>query len=384
MAIEIPLGREEDDLLEFKSREALETPEIIGREVVAMLNAKGGEIWIGLRDENHRAVAVEPISDPEAEKRRLLNSLLDSIQPPIHGEMDIRGVEGDTGSILQIRVAPQDNRRPYALMKRGGWHFLRRVGDRVVPMTREDIARLFMGANSSQESRQEQAFAKVLAARNELQRRREEIFCLRIEPTVELDIDLHDRQLEELLHDPRISGNRSAGWSFTEFQCRPEIRQGRLRVEDILSLEIRRDGGLTFTTPLSSLHWKGEEQEIWPFALLELPISAFRVAREVYRTQPKLGPEAGVVADLILVGLKGWKLRYGSPGRWSARSLKTFLETDDFFLDRPLLFQGNEIETEPDRCGYRLVERIYEAFGYRRDAIPQEFNQETGRLVLPE
>jgi hypothetical protein len=53
-------------------------------------------------------------------------------------------------------------------------------------------------------------------------------------------------------------------------------------------------------------------------------------------------------------------------------------------LDTPLVFKAEEIEAEPDRCGCRLVERVYEGFGLGRDAIPREFDQEAGRLLLEE
>ncbi len=49
-----------------------------------------------------------------------------------------------------------------------------------------------------------------------------------------------------------------------------------------------------------------------------------------------------------------------------------------------LEFSAEQIQQEPDRCGYRLVERVYEAFSYRREQIPEEFDQKTGRLILPE
>jgi hypothetical protein len=53
-------------------------------------------------------------------------------------------------------------------------------------------------------------------------------------------------------------------------------------------------------------------------------------------------------------------------------------------LESPLIFRFSEICALDDRCGYRRVERVYEAFGYRRDAIPKEFDSASGRLVLPE
>ena len=44
MTDRVPLGEKEDLHREFKSRDALKKPEIIAREVVAMLNADGGTV----------------------------------------------------------------------------------------------------------------------------------------------------------------------------------------------------------------------------------------------------------------------------------------------------------------------------------------------------
>ena len=53
------LGKAESDRLEFKEAEALRRPANIGREVVGFLNADGGEIWIGVKEEHERAVGYE-------------------------------------------------------------------------------------------------------------------------------------------------------------------------------------------------------------------------------------------------------------------------------------------------------------------------------------
>lgn len=47
------------------------------------------------------------------------------------------------------------------------------------------------------------------------------------------------------------------------------------------------------------------------------------------------------------------------------------------------MFEWQQIVDEPDRCAYRLIRRIHEAFGYDDEQIPREFDPETGRLSLP-
>lgn len=385
MSEAIPLGARESQRLEFKRREALDRPEVVGRAVVAMLNAQGGTVWVGLREEQGRAVTVEPLSTPDGAQRQLLDYLVDAIEPvPSHREIELRQVHTDSGIILRIDARPEKSHRPYALLRSGGRLFVTRVADRVRPMTREEVLGLTKPVLSDQAL--QHAMAKVLVDRTEAQRERRESFWLRLEPAVEVELDIQARQFAELLQEPRLSGNRESGWSFARRLHTPEVRRGKLLTNpaDLDSVEIRRDGGLVFGLPLWRLHWKADDpREIWPFVLLEYPISAFRIARKIY--EGKLQPRDLVVAELALFGISGWTLRPGSPGRWfRAEEPGSFTESTDLTWERPLVFPFGEIDAEPDRCGYRLIERVYEAFGLRREAIPEEFDRTAGRLVLPE
>lgn len=138
---------------------------------------------------------------------------------------------------------------------------------------------------------------------------------------------------------------------------------------------------MTFGVPLVSLIWTGDKDELWPISLLEYPISAFRIAAEVYK---KLRPDERIVASVGLFGIEGWKLRPYSPRfpRFSSRKPGVFEESKDLVFELELT--AGQIEQEPDRSGYRFIERVYEAFGYRREQIPEQFDQKTGRLILPE
>jgi hypothetical protein len=44
----------------------------------------------------------------------------------------------------------------------------------------------------------------------------------------------------------------------------------------------------------------------------------------------------------------------------------------------------NEVRDHPDRCGFLLTSRVYEAFGFGLDQMPRELDQKAGRLILPE
>lgn len=387
MTDRVPLGEKENLHQEFKSRDALKKLETIAREVVAMLNAEGGMVWVGLRDENDRAVAVETIPNADREQRRLRDYLVDTIEPSPAGrevEVEVVSVEGE-GEILRVRSKPERGRAPYAHLKEGGRLFVLRTSDRVRPMTREEVSERFRTAAPQREEAQKQAAERLLGRRTAVEKE-PGLFWLGIEPTREIEIDLHDPKYTEYLMDPAQTGNRRAGWSFAKVTYPLTWRKDALvtNPDDRRFIEIRRDGGLTFGLPLNGL-WRGTEpREIWPYALLEYPVSAFRIARKIY--EDKLQSSDVVLADLALIGIAGSKLRRSSPGTWDFQleGMVEFRQSESLIWERPLQFPFGEVLAEPDRCGYRLVERVYEAFGYGRDAIPLEFDQKTGRLIFNE
>ncbi len=388
MSDRIPLGEKEGHRREFKSALALKDPEIIARGVVAMLNAEGGEVWVGLREEGERAVAIEPIPDPEREVRRLQDFLVDTVEPSLRGEeVRVASVSSEEGAILRVTARPQEGRKPYAFTKRGGWHFVIRVGGRTRPMTREEIQRGFSSAGAAEGQDLENAKARVLEKREALRGKRGPSLWVVLEPVADLDLELQDRSLEDLFEEPSLTHNRRTGLNFAaSYSQRPRVRKDRLVVRDEegegRSVEITRRGGMALGGPLASLFWDVDDGELSPIGLLEYPVSAFRIAAEVYKG--RLQPEERVVADLALFGIEGSKLRPCSPQSfWSSpRRHKVFAESKDLVVE--LEFSAEQIQQEPDRCGYRLVERVYEAFGYRREQVPEEFDQKTGRLVLPE
>lgn len=386
----LPLGEKESQRLELKGRDALKDRHRIGREVVAMLNAEGGEVWVGLAEEDGRAVKVEPIENAETERRMLRDFLVDSIEPsPGHSEVEVHAEDADQrGQVLRVEVRPTVERKPYALLKQGGRWYVTRVGDRLRPMTRDEVFGAAEGENRRNEELQV-TIRKVIELRKKVLESPEPTFWLHLAPSPPLQIDLHAPTLREIAVEPTITKNRNAGWTFVRATEEPHLTKGRLswRTAYRRETEIKEDGSLTCRAPLASLYWKGDDpKEIWPLVLLELPISAFRVASVLYEEYRRSGGSGGhVIADLVLRGLQGWRLRGGSP-----RSLLWFGGTNeyqdaiDLTWEDPLVFSLEEVIDEHDRCGFRLVRRVYEAFGFYEDAIPQEFDRKTGRLVLPE
>lgn len=377
----IPLGEKEGPCLEFKGADALKEPEKIAREAVAMLNADGGKVWIGLREEGGRAVALEPIADPEGEERRLLDFLVDTIEPSVSDkEIEVGSLSEKDEFVLRVTVAPNSTRRPYAFLRKGGRHFVIRVGDRVRPMVREEI---FSRPPATEARDLELAQVKIFEDKKRVLMEARELLWLRLQPARDLDLDIKDAKYVDLLQNPRSTKNRSTGWNFAHFWHRPKVEGERLKTDpqDLRSAEIWKDGGLAFTASLRALTWGPERGTIRPLVLLEYVVSGLRIARATYES---LEPQDLILGDLSLVGLKDWSLAAEGGASWKTRSPGKDAIVDDLVRVQPLAFRFEEIFTEPDRCGYRLVEPVFEAFGLTLEEIPREYDQKAGRLILPE
>lgn len=411
MSEHIPLWEPEDLQREFKGRQALAFPETIALQAVGMLNASGGTVWVGLGyDEKRRATEVQPVPEPEWERKRLLDFLVDAIEPsPLDEELDVQIVPREGGALLAVVLRPSETRKPYALLKSGSRHFVTRVGVQVRPMSREEIAAGFRESHKEEGAIEE--IEKTLRSEIQLLQNAQpapEVLWLRLKPTARLSLDLDQVESSDLLIDPAATGNRRGGRTFLAARVwgpRPDrareagapsyLAVGRPGFSE---LAVHPDGSLRFSVPLRSLHAGNDpdaSKPLHPEVLAEYPTSVFRLAAKLY-AQPSLWeegevppPDSVLVVGLAILGLRGWSLRPGSP---RIRARLDFLNSppkeyqeDDFILEPPLHFKIREVCERPDACGFRLLRRIYaDAFLYSADDLPEEFDRKTGRLVLPE
>lgn len=401
----IPLGRKESQRLEFKGRDALKDRYGIGREVVGMLNAEqGGEIWVGLAEEEHRAVRVEAIQDAEVEARSLHDFLMDSIEPaPLSEEIEIQveaNAEGD--QVLRIQAEGRRERQPYALLRRGWRYFGVRVGDRLRALTREEV----LGAGHSgqeHEERLKQAIDQVMKEQEGLKQRSKQLLWFRLLPVPEGRLaDLRRPELMKLLTDPTRTGSRRSGYSFAALylfgQAKPRLKRidGRtcleLGAEDHYFARVFRTGGVEFEAPLAGYSFVGPpsipgyEMVLSPLKIAEFLTSIVRLLRGLFRTAElwEEAPGDQILAQLALFGLKGSYLVTESI-RSVARlpELAPYPEPD-FTLGRPLIVPRTEILENPDRLTFRMFQELFDAFGLSESDMPAEFDRKTRRLVLPE
>ena len=97
------LRRNESDVLEFKEKYS---PEVIAKNVTAMLNNRGGDILVGITDDK-RVVGI----DNGVDIGKLLNKLLSEIAPS--APIDVQLVEYNGKNILMIRVW-EGSQKPYS------------------------------------------------------------------------------------------------------------------------------------------------------------------------------------------------------------------------------------------------------------------------------
>lgn len=388
------LGTPETDRLEFKSSDALKKPATIAREVVAFLNAKSGDILVGVGEQGGVAATLESIPNAAAAIGNLRNHLVDTIEPsPLDGEVEIHEIpRDDLGAIIHVRVH-EGSRRPYALLKDRGRQFLVRVGDRMREMAREEIADAFRGPTSPSDRIAETIKRVGDAADKE---RASSKFWWCIEPTDPLKIDCESpddatkKFFEDLLMRPQMSGNRPSGWTMIFAHSKPKFQSSGIRHvvgtgSNEHSVEISPQGRMTFRAPRARLDrdWNGEGIEIYPFALIELPVSAFRMASKILDRYATPRADLKLVVAAVIGGLEGATLRPGSPNEPSLpwQKPKRFEEKD--LIVAPFEVEVAELQANPDAAAFRLVRRIYEGFDLDADDIPREFSPDDHVLRLP-
>jgi len=406
MSDEIPLGKREDLHLEFKSADSLKDPEKIAREVVAMLNADGGEVWVGLGEEEGRAVKVEAIPEPEASRQSLRDSLADSIEPaPSSEEISLGLVPAQNGLILRISVTASTN-RPYALLKKSGRFYWRRFDDRILPMSREEIREAFNKTTARPEELA-RAEAEFSGERTQLldwvRSNSADLYWLRIKPVPDFSLDLDALIRSDLLIDPTRTENRRVGENFTLAYTvggrAPRLAGDRVIVgkDELFELSVHQHRGIEFKAPLKTFHAgvvPGEAKPLYWLSLLEYPISFFRLLSKMLLDkslwEDPVPATTFFLASTALFGLEGWTLRPSSPQSLDYRHFHNYLiqnaarsyELPDL-LPEPLRLPVADVKLRPDWSGFRVVRQIYAAFGYRADEMPLEFDQKAGRLILP-
>lgn len=368
-----PLSLREGQNLEFKRAAVLKDPFDIAREVVAMLNASGGKIWIGVSEHAGVAVQLEDIPDVEKVRQQLRDYLIEVIEPNADGAEPqiVLGPQGE--HLLLIEAKPDRGSQPYAALRKGLRYFGMRVGDRVRPLSREEIVKVPADADDTLSALKER--------RNRILALGKSVFWIGVQPDTSAARDV--TKFKQLLHDPKASSNRRSGWTY--FSRYEEARTNSsalvLGNDTGKRVAIHEDGGLEFQVPLADMdHAVSPSKTIYPLALLEYSVSFFRMASEVLKVDTS---SAKVNIDVLLVGTTDWKLPAFPPGKYG-----DFLEHEkprqlrDVVLDRPLSVKSSQMIENPDEIGFVVVKKIYQWFNLPEERIPSQYDRVTKRLTL--
>ena len=394
----LPLGQRENEILEFKGRAALSDPKKIGREVVAFLNTEGGDIFIGLREERGVAIEVETIEEAEQRAQDLRKSLGDSIEPsPAPGEVEAAAIMDSGRAVIRVRVR-RGKYGPYALLGReGARRYLVRIDSSSVPMDRVDLAHRFAGT-SREEDPISSVRERLRGERDERQKWGEDELWVAIQPVREVSLNTGDQRFETLLSDREALGVDPEAPSF-HVPFKPEVRQDRL----VLGIQIpgqdkawsaklkettlHKDGGIRFRAVLRLLyrHATGTTSRVVnPDVLIGVLLSLLKLASGALAEV--LDDEDRLVIDLALFGV-GREEALIFPGRWRlprpGREAHVYEDGDDLTLTKPPDFTFRDVRESPERCVFRLLALVYEAFGWREDAIPMALDARTGRAKVP-
>lgn len=419
-----PLGRKEDLHLEIKGRDSLRQPDSIAREVVGLLNAEGGELWLGIRESAGVALEIEAIADADREADRLRNALVDLVEPPLRNDEVRVEIVGDPDKVLRIAIKPASERRPYALRRGGRLEFPVRFENRLRPMTRGEIEEAFASARKRMGGEVAEASSPgeqwLLDDQQSVLSTDWPVFWLGVEPASGGGrLDLGDLEASGLLEDPTLSGNRLAGINFrfartgSLFQAeRAGIQVEQRHDRTWLSLgkgmpvelSIAETGGLRSSVRLdehpflfppepdrSPFPELRGAQILNPKALLEYPASLYRLLRALKEHGLLTAGVGELLAAVALANVEGWFIRPGpdhpawdyplglrpSPPALERRP-RPFSDGPSFV--GPLLrFSEGELMETPDSCAFRLLTQVFAAFGWLDGEIPY-FDRIRGKL----
>jgi hypothetical protein len=377
------MGLREDETLEFKLADAIASPERILATIVAFLNTRGGDIYIGVGEQNGVAMALPGVADVEKSRGRLIDLMADRIEPRPGVEAP-RVVANPGGApVLVVHVEPS-TKGPHVVRIRDGHTAYERIADRNRPLSFEELRRRLRPRGLENES----------GRMKTLQTERRALVADSSPTTLRLVVAPDDGagsfdlngEVEAAMADVTRAGNRRSGWTY---EADGQIRRGQGRREGGISdppfrhLLVERSGKLEFRTVRGD-EWTWSigagrypcppalvDAYIDPRVIIEYPLSVLRLASFLHRRRM---PEADFLIDFTLRGIRGGFLPPGRPDQrtWMPPPDPPRFGEDHLFVGAtaPLRVEAQRLIEAPDAIAYLIVAEAYEAFGLGPDAIP--------------
>jgi hypothetical protein len=374
------LGESEGPALEYKRADSLRDASSISREVAAMLNqAGGGIVVVGVEDDGR----FTGVPDAVRERDRILQVLLDTIEPTPIGRVAVEVLPIRSVDVLQIRASPARGVL-YAERRKGRYGFWARVGAMTRPLPLEEVTRKMraVARPSARDARNVEAWWRSL------ENDAGPVMVLRCAPDVASPVRGKDVEQRVLAPDVRrLIEGREMGWHVLAEEP-PRIGAGRLEVGardsrkwlsvDLRTSEIRFEGRRPF------LEWKKpegvREPVLYPYALVEGTVSFLRFAGALARECSLEGP---VRCELGLWGIRGWRLGPHRPGSvaWELPDIHWKPAYDAAVPPDALhVCSWEELAAAPDVHARAMLERVYEWFGYADPKYVPFWSDPTGRF----
>ena len=382
------IGTREGLRTEFKRAEKLRTPkgrQDIARTVVAMRNAEGGSIWIGVREEDEVLVGLEPLLEEDHLARTSLRDLLlDCIEPllALGREVRMEPIEVASGWALHIRVdAVGKSAPPCCYVSGNKREFLVRSDGRnsVLPYAR------IVGERSSSST-----FERVPEIHREWSTEFAEHAGLAISAVPEQCPDDHEELTfpptwRQAIEQPTPEIARPRGWTWSpgaygEYVSLRNVLHARAERmgAPYLRLKLHATGQLHFFTSLSNLVWKENERvceafpggvsgQLYPYALAETVASTIRLVACLVKLEEHRFARSGRIGLIATIDRgRGWVIpRYGADTYgWllhsEGRDAWSRLPTDEVSTGL-LVRSAEDLGEEPDRLSYVMLRRLYES-----------------------
>ena len=410
----------EQQHLEFKAtfehRNPTARSEIL-RDIVAMANAGGGYLIIGIADDGNGQAARFADSNLMSDSVSMIKSIRslchDHISERIEGiEIRNRDVNGNT--VIVVRV-PISGRRPHMVTRDHRTHFVTRVEDGKREMSLAEIREAFVSDPigmrlASIEAKLSDLFRiktrgqrkkelteasrthvsdtlvrsddGLLLAEVLRERFRNEVggspflwlSATPVTPRPRL-IDVDSAEIVATLSTP--PGSRPEGWNMAglDHRFRRSLTGLELGTKEYEYLEVFENGHLEFWTPLDEhFCWRQSPEErkrrprLYPYPVVEYPVSFLRLASALLEV---VGYADEIMVQLEYRNVSGYILRPGQPGSpdFELPLISSVPFAGSHLFVGPIRVSGNPA-LEPDRVAFDLLKLVYRAFDIGTEGIP--------------
>jgi hypothetical protein len=365
------LGASENRDLEYKGAAALRDPSAIARAAVAMLNAGGGTVVVGVDDGG----AVAGVDTPQHERDRLQQQLVDRIRPrPLH-EVDVVVVEIGAVSVLEVRACPRTGTL-YADRSGGRWGFWLRSGATSRALEWEEIVRLWPSAAAAPVD-----FAASAPRWDEGVPERwpgaSAVLVLRSvrDPAAGDSVTPKWEAIRDVLaRAPHSLDPGRLGWQVTRGLRAEDIVKGTWDQRPARWLRLSRNLDLRFEGGEHYLAHQQPDRAPWralyPYPVTEGPASFLRLLAMIAGEFPLTG---AIDVTMALWTTGGWGLAPGAPQSYGWRFGLPDRGWPPAAPDPVRVATRTtwgELRAAPGRVAHRLVSDFYAEFGWDSDAVP--------------